>query len=90
MQIVASLLTFPQRFKLNSGDEGGNQYVLNIQESKTKLEEVYQVYKMNIENMQKESEDVWKPLLDNREQAQVVLENLVRTRGIAEVKFDRI
>merc|ERR1712062_640420 len=36
------------------------------------------------------SEVVWKPLLDNREQAQVVLEDLVRTRGIAEVTLTEL
>ena len=83
MQYVTRIKSSPFYF---ADCEEGSQYVATITESKTKLEEVYQTYKMNIENVQKESEVVWKPLLDNREQAQVVLENLVRTRGIAEVR----
>lgn len=70
-------------------DTEGHEYT-TIQNSKTKLEDVYQVYKLNLENIQKETDNVWKPLVDNREQAQVVLEDLVRARGIAEVTLTEL
>ena len=70
-------------------DTEGPEYT-TIQNSKTKLEEIYQTYKMNLENIQKETDIVWKPLVENREQAQVVVEDLVRTRGIAEVTLTEL
>ena len=56
-----------------------------VLKSKQTLEELTENYKSKIESIKAETDSTWKPLLESREQVQVVLEDLVRTRGIAEV-----
>ena len=52
-----------------------------VLQSKQTLEELNENYRHRIESIKGESDGTWKPLVDNREQAQVVLEDLVRARG---------
>ena len=53
-----------------------------VLQSKQFLEELNENYKHRIESIKGESDGTWKPLVDSREQAQLVLEDLVRNRGI--------
>lgn len=64
--------------------------LVTIQNSKSKLEDINKTYKSNIENIQKLTDSIWKPLIESREEAQLVLEDLVRTRGIAEVTLTEL
>ena len=66
---------------------GKSEQLADVTSCKTNLEKINFVYKENIENIQRKSEEQWQPLIDSREQSQVVLEDLVRVRGITEVTF---
>jgi len=61
-----------------------------VLKSKQTLEELTESYKDKIELIKSETDSTWKPLLESREQVQVVLEDLVRTRGIAEVTLTEL
>ena len=52
-----------------------------VLQSKQTLEALNEDYKHHIESIKTESDSIWKPLLESREQAQLVLDDLVRTRG---------
>lgn len=56
-----------------------------VLKSKSTLEQLTEKYREQIESIKQVTDKNWKPLVEGREEAQVVLEDLIRTRGIAEV-----
>ena len=61
-----------------------------IKSSKVALEKINLEYKNNIENIQKDTEASCKNMLNERENSQIVLEDLVRARGITEVTLTEL
>ena len=70
--------------------DSDSEELAGVLESKQTLEELNENYKLKIESIKAETDSTWKPLVESREEAQVVLEDLVRTRGIAEVTLSEL
>eukprot|EP00794_Sanderia_malayensis_P020111 gene20111-22082_t len=61
-----------------------------VQECKATVESIANKYKDEVSRLQKDVDDQLKPLVLQREQSQVVLEDLVRSRGISEVALNEL
>ncbi|XP_066931850.1 kinesin-like protein KIF16B [Clytia hemisphaerica] len=70
--------------------DSDSEELAGVLESKQTLEVLNENYKQKIESIKAETDSTWKPLVESREEAQVVLEDLVRTRGIAEVTLTEL
>ena len=67
------------------GKEEFQDLLKSINTAKLKLEQANKSYTENIENIQNKTEVLWKPLVECRDQAQVVLEDLSCARNVAEI-----
>lgn len=61
-----------------------------IKSSKVALEKINLEYKNNVENIQRDTEASCKNMINERENSQIVLEDLVRARGITEVTLTEL
>ncbi|XP_065060807.1 kinesin-like protein KIF16B isoform X2 [Rhopilema esculentum] len=61
-----------------------------IHKCKENVENIATEYKQEVSKLQKQAEDQLKPMVLQREKAQVVLEDLVRSRGISEVALNEV
>ena len=71
-------------------EQGKEDQLLTARTLKSNLEEMGNVYRVELSKMQRETEEGLKPLVKNREQAQIVLGDLIRSRGISEVALNEL
>lgn len=73
-----------------SASETNSTELESVLQSKATLEQLTRRYREQIESIKVVTDKDWKLLVDDRENVQVVLEDLIRTRGIAEVTLTEL